>query len=322
MNLGIFSEIAEKFAKIFGTSFALGALAPALLLLVGNVALAYFVLPRWCASNKNPLEGYIEQVGAPAALLYAFAALIITSLLLFFLSRRIIRLFEGYPLRDSRCFRCLLRKQENKRMTLSQTIIKLQSKRQSSSLSAKEMRQLTNTNYELEVECLPSDYEVMPTRIGNVIRAFELYPYRRYGIDSTFFWPRLTALLPGAYREQIEGAETTFDFFLNCSVLLALSTLAWIFVGFYYGSWWAVLVVVVAMVMSYGSYQLTCEAAISWGDWVKGAFDMYRGTLLSQIGLSRGVNIDDEKRLWGAISDYLIWGYWNLDVFNEPKERK
>jgi hypothetical protein len=39
-----------------------------------------------------------------------------------------------------------------------------------------------------------SDY-ILPTRFGNVIRAFEFYPKAMYGIDSISVWPRLIKII-------------------------------------------------------------------------------------------------------------------------------
>lgn len=40
-------------------------------------------------------------------------------------------------------------------------------------------------------------HEVLPTRLGNILKAVELYPQMRYGIDAVLVWPRLFPPLPG-----------------------------------------------------------------------------------------------------------------------------
>lgn len=46
------------------------------------------------------------------------------------------------------------------------------------------------------------DYEVeRPTRVGNIIASYELYPERRYGIDGVSYWFHLTGLAPDAVRD-------------------------------------------------------------------------------------------------------------------------
>ena len=41
--------------------------------------------------------------------------------------------------------------------------------------------------------------ELMPTRLGNILKNAEVYPKLRYGIDSVLIWPRLYPLLPDAF---------------------------------------------------------------------------------------------------------------------------
>ena len=60
---------------------------------------------------------------------------------------------------------------------------------------------------------------ILPTRLGNVIRSFEGYPNARYGIDGIVLWPRIVPKLPKEFADSLDGAKSSFDFMLNCSVL-------------------------------------------------------------------------------------------------------
>jgi hypothetical protein len=64
---------------------------------------------------------------------------------------------------------------------------------------------------------------LMPTALGNVMRAAELYPQQRYRLDGVVIWSRLQPLLPAEYTELLLQAKTSVD------VLLTLSTYAWLF---------------------------------------------------------------------------------------------
>jgi hypothetical protein len=63
---------------------------------------------------------------------------------------------------------------------------------------------------------------VLPTRLGNVIRSFEDYPERQYGMDGVTLWPRLVAKINKDHATVIEDAKITFDFLLNSAVLSAV----------------------------------------------------------------------------------------------------
>jgi hypothetical protein len=50
------------------------------------------------------------------------------------------------------------------------------------------------------------DHRVMPTALGNIIRSAEDYGYHRYGFDSIYLWPRLAAVLPAEYLDDVDRA--------------------------------------------------------------------------------------------------------------------
>jgi len=79
---------------------------------------------------------------------------------------------------------------------------------------------------------LPSDTSLLlPTRLGNVIRSFEEYPDRQYGIGAITLWPRLIAKIDKEYAAMMDDSKTSFDFMLNISLLSAFSALVITVVG-------------------------------------------------------------------------------------------
>src|SRR5580693_6505344 len=78
----------------------------------------------------------------------------------------------------------------------------------------------------------PPPAEVLPTRLGNTLRAAESYPGdgERWGLDAVFWWPRLYLILPDGARQQVDEARSSVD---QMVVLSALSvTFAAVAVGF------------------------------------------------------------------------------------------
>jgi hypothetical protein len=55
-----------------------------------------------------------------------------------------------------------------------------------------------------------------PTRIGNIIASYELYPENVYGIDAVFYWNHLTFLAPKELREDLDDKSSLAE-----SVLLS-----------------------------------------------------------------------------------------------------
>jgi hypothetical protein len=117
--------------------------------------------------------------------------------------------------------------------------------------------------------------ERMPTRLGNGMRAAELRPGSRYGLDAVVCWPRLWLLLPETTRSDIVAART--NLYLCAQVwlcaILACAGAVW--------SWWALpLGLAVAAATYYGPL---LSAARTYGDLVGAAYDIHRGLLYDAL---------------------------------------
>lgn len=157
---------------------------------------------------------------------------------------------------------------------------------------------------------------VLPTRLGNVIRSFEHYPRRQYRMAAITLWPRLVAKIDKDYAAQIDGAKTNVDFALNCSLLSLALALLLLFAGLWHpvalsspsllAPW--LFKVLVFGAASLAFYHSSIDRASEWGELVKGAFDLYRGELLKQLGFERRPAwLGEERELWEAISLQLIY---------------
>lgn len=158
---------------------------------------------------------------------------------------------------------------------------------------------------------------ILPTRLGNVIRSFEYYSDREYGIDSQEIWPRLAAVIPEDYAVYVDDAKTTFDFMMNCSLLSLLLSFCILIAGLVYPApfvspavaiWWLLKVVLLA-VLFYFFYRLSINRADAWGSTVKSAFDLFRWDLLKKLGYAQvPKQRRKERALWTDISRQTIYG--------------
>jgi hypothetical protein len=154
---------------------------------------------------------------------------------------------------------------------------------------------------------------ILPTRLGNVIRAAERYPKTQYGMESIILWPRLVNVLDAKYTRAVDDARTSLDLMLNSSVISALLATLVVILGLVYspqplGSrvlWPALLFVLLAA----GFYQFSIRQAYTWGELFKAAFDLYRWDLLEKLGYQQAPTTKTEERdLWNSISNQLMLG--------------
>jgi hypothetical protein len=164
----------------------------------------------------------------------------------------------------------------------------------------------------------PSDpYLVLPTRLGNILRSFETYPFRQYKMSGTTIWPRLRAKIDKEYATAIDDAKTPLDFIINISFLSAVLAFSILIVGLLYpiplatrraGIWWGLEILAFAF-LAYLSYLLAIRQNREWGNLFKGAFDLYRWELLKQLGYKQvPANMTEERALWGSIYRQIMYG--------------
>lgn len=67
-----------------------------------------------------------------------------------------------------------------------------------------------------------------PSRLGNLLTAFELYSKRTYGVDSIFYWSRIWLKIDKDTREEIDGSQALADSTTYSSFSLYFSAFAWL----------------------------------------------------------------------------------------------
>ena len=151
--------------------------------------------------------------------------------------------------------------------------------------------------------------EVLPTRLGNAIRAAESYARdnQRYGIDAVFFWPRLYPLLPDAMRDSLAAARSSMEQLLFIALLAGVLTPVTVVLAIVLPLPLAVWLPVGAgaPVLALLTYLSAVAVAVSYGELVRSAFDTHRLTLLTSLGYALPTSLNEERQLWKAIGQLL-----------------
>ena len=63
----------------------------------------------------------------------------------------------------------------------------------------------------LDVQLHYFPIRVMPTQLGNILRAAEERPKNQYGLDTFICWPRLWLLLPESIKAELTEARMTLN---------------------------------------------------------------------------------------------------------------
>lgn len=290
--------------ELFGKSFAIGFLFPAAAVGVSAFGvLAAFGLQQQVLAilSDTTMVGESSLLGAALALILIW----FLAIALMGLNRSAIRCLEGYgrlnPVRllmflERRRFARLKRKIDEIDAAKSAT----QSKDPRLVAEETELRSKMAASF-------PDDGWLLPTRFGNTIRAFEVYPRVIYDLEGIQGWSRLAAVIPEEFARTIAETKAQMDFWVNLlfggwAVALIYAALAiWTCT---LPLWW---IPILALSVTYLASVSARSVAGEWGELVRSAFDLYRGDLCKQLGFEMPRSIEAERRMWRTFSKVAIY---------------
>jgi hypothetical protein len=315
MFTAILGELTGQLKGWFGRAFILAVWLPVFVFasaasavyLAGAGRLDSFAAAwaRWGADEKAVVTAEFVFAVSLAAFALEFAQVSVT------------RIFEGYwpgvPLLRSFA-RWRRRRYANALDRLGQRLEEL-SEQIPAEPDEERVRQLKAEMNRLEEQRLlgfpPPGHEahVMPTRLGNLYKSAELYPYDRYHIDSVVVWPRLREVLPDAFVGRLQEVKTAIDFLLLFSLLsFAFSLLCVPYLLAYRAPASLVLACACGLPLAWLSYRAALSPAQAYGELLKVAFDLHRKALLKALGLPAPANLEEERALWGEVSEFIFRG--------------
>jgi len=290
-------------SKALGKSFFLGAFLPALFL---SANIAGMVI--WAIDSKIGI-GQID-FALTAGLTFALAFLIAVTF--WSLNLQIVRFYEGYPISRWQFARRRLQSQCRKlRKEIASLRTELEGQDDQPS-SLQDYLRLTDWQVKAELEYPPEEDDILPTKLGNIIRGFEYYPATRYSIEPITIWPRLLAILPQKQVDAINTEKSFVDFWLNLSLSFLILGPLWVTTMWYVAIFWPffVPVLVGAVLLGYLAYRMAIPNAVAWGYEVRTAFDLYRCDLLRKLGFKRPASLTAERALW----DKIFW-FFNYEDY-------
>lgn len=300
-----------------GKNFLIANAVPACLFFLAHAAalkptdlLSGYLAYIWSKMNSSPSDAAILlSISATLLLVTSFFA----ALLLDTFSVSITKLFEGYAGRKWKWTRWLLDYYKKRHQERYQ-------RRQCEIGKMDQEREKLLAEHELTRQYPSSPGAILPTKLGNVMRASEDYPYKIWGIDSIHMWPRLIAVIPEGQTKLLLDAQTAFNFLLNISFLstiFSLECLLWL------GSLWvypmpfipqfpirALLFAVSSAIIARWVYWGSLSSARWWGELIRTAFDLYRIDLLRQMKVNlpnQPVTFDEERVIWEFVQESTFY---------------
>jgi len=159
---------------------------------------------------------------------------------------------------------------------------------------------------------------VLPTKLGNVMRAYERYSDVVYGMEAIALWPRIFMVIPEEARTLFREGEALFQFDLNALVAGSVSFVVYftiVAVAVQSGNpdellialRWSLIPVISALLAWFGWWQLPVAAG-QRGEQVKAVFDLYRDKFAEALGLELPTAHKDEVSMWVLVSRRMTYG--------------
>lgn len=302
----------DKFWESLGSDLAKRWLdnlfGPAFLFWIGGLTL-YVVTQGWQTVLSTIQKWDITQQGA--MLIAALLVIVLSSIGMQTLRFSILRLLEGYwPWPINYLGRGILFLRKDGFIRRYSRLRELISKQKA--LNSSEQGELSR----LEVWAHrhpPSERNLLPTELGNILRAHEQAPERKYGLDAVVCWPRLWGLLPVSDQENLNTARSSLDRYAEL----------WMW-GSFFLVWsiitpWVLLIAVSWMMLA---YDLAIQTAESYGDLLEAAFDLHRFKIYDALFWPRPMNSVQEKDAGLRLCEFLWRGTLDKKItFIIPKAK-
>jgi len=125
---------------------------------------------------------------------------------------------------------------------------------------------------------------MLPTALGNALRAAEDRAGNRYGLDSVTMWPRLVPSLSDSLSATLQDQRTQLDAGVRYTWVLTATALVTTALLAEHGGYWLLLPVVLSC-LAWLAYQGAVRAGVRYGISLEVAFDLHRFDLMRALHL-------------------------------------
>jgi len=288
----------SDFTSIFSRSFVIGFFLPAYVSLVA----------LWLFASSDFTPNALEEYSQATELLILGAVALVVGLALSGLSYNITRALEGYPLERvatwpilRHLYRAAIywqRRSYDRLLAIRDDTTK---PKQARSRAARELDKFFPQSREA----------LLPTSLGNAMRAFERHSNIRWGLDGVTVWPRIEALLTAEERQAHIDARADLSLFLNGTVGAFVVGVCLAYdkaVNVPHPAWdWPLYLIPFALM--YGLYSFSLNPALEWGAAVRASIDLHRLELYERLGVRKPRSFSDEREIAAKVNKALLFAH-------------
>ncbi len=325
----------QGYLEKLGGNFMVAAFVPSLAFVTACMVAFRSLLPTHFLDSVQTALSPLDENGLIILLIATMMGFTLTSL-----NTYIYKLFEGYvltqylkPLRRVEVRRA--RQIRNQRDTLHKKINRLERWQMGWSLAGmpdlpKEklnrietrITRLTNQRdalaAEYELRYPPTDALIMPTRLGNILKAAEAYPQSRFHADSVALFPRMSAAIDREFMGHMDTANDQCSFLLNSCLLSGIFAGLTFVASFYiwlspatmsgHSSLVYLLTGLATLSIAWFFYNASLMNVSKYGNLIRSSYDLFRFNLLEKLHLPLPANSEEEKMQWRDVTNFVTIG--------------
>lgn len=149
------------------------------------------------------------------------------------------------------------------------------------------------------------DDDLLPTRFGNAIRAFETYGSTRFNLDSVTLFHELLAVAPKYLPAQIDLYRSYVDFWVASCYLSGIFSFVCLALGAVEHFKVCILLLgAVALVLAFLCHWLARLAIDDWSYPVVALVNLGRAKLADSLGLKLPETLEKERDMWRCVALY------------------
>jgi len=156
---------------------------------------------------------------------------------------------------------------------------------------------------ELRKQYPPDEQDLLPTRLGNVLRAAERRAGEPYGMDAIAMLPRLYPLASPGVAAVFLDLRNQLDVAARYCVVLTLISVSGLAAMATDGPW--LLLPAMTAALAWASYRAAVRTALSYGVGLRVLFELNHCRLLQGLGWKVPKNIAELRKLAGKLEKWL-----------------
>ncbi len=153
-------------------------------------------------------------------------------------------------------------------------------------------------------DCFPSDYmQIMPTRLGNVLRSAEFRAGQQYGMDPLSAVPHLLLIAPTDHVDYVNDQRSQLDLAVRMTGMALLASGTAVLFLWPYHLW--ILIAIFPYALAYASYRGSVVAARHYGASLDLLVNLDRFALYQQLHLQLPSSTVTERNMNERLADLL-----------------